>query len=187
MRSAIHSHPVLRLSLPRPILSPGAPTPAATLPLAVAPSRVRVAQPSEILKAVRACATRGWRGTENRGERKLRGSGLRVSPRADACRPCPLACASCEREKLIHARALRAAAYIQIRIHTTRTHTYTHIHTHTYTHTCASVIYTRACSRPPRDTRVYTCVGSFVTYRRYFHCLGTPDPPPLRPPLATRS
>lgn len=147
------------MSLPR-YSPPSAPTPAATLPLAVAPSRVRVAQPSEILKAVRACATRGWRGTENRGERKLRGSGLRVSPRADACRLYPLACAFCEREKLIYARAL---------------HT---IHIQTYIH--RRVIYIRARGRA-HGIRVYTCVG-FVTYRQYFYCLGVSGPSSLRPP-----
>lgn len=116
---------------PSTAVSSGAPTPTATLPLAVAPSRVRVARPSEILKAVRACATWGWQGTENRGERKLRGSGLRVSPRADACRPCPLACASCEREKLIHARAYMP----------TQLHTYKHVCTYMYTHTHACYIH----------------------------------------------
>jgi len=120
LRSAIYSHPVRSLPLPPPpppTQSPSAPTPTITLPLAVSPSRVRVARPSEILKAVRACATRGWRGTENRGERKLRGSGLRVSPRADVCRPCPLACMFYEREKFIHTRA-RTHIHIITRIHT---------------------------------------------------------------------
>lgn len=107
---------------------------------------MRVARPSEILKAVRACATRGWRGTENRGERKLRGSGLRVSPRADVCRPCPLACASCEREKFIHTRAS------------------THIHTYTLAR-----IHTRVYSRPSWIRVYHTCRES-VTYRQYFHC-----------------